>query len=116
MIRKDLLILAILCLASAALCRQSLKPLGKSLGHKARAVQRAHDLQENEQNLGETEECRVLRQQTDSCTDALNLAVNDQVALLQLGYCEVGYISWVQQCQGSDQKPKLLGKPQSRPK
>ncbi len=108
MIRKDLLILVILCLASVAVCSQTLKPITKNLRTKSLATKRVKHLESFEQNLGETETCRVLREQTDSCTDGISLSANDTEALAHLGECEDEYLAWVSQCAGSDQKPKLL--------
>lgn len=108
MFRKDLLILVILCLASVAVCKQSLKPISKNLRQKSLAVKRVQHLASIEQNLGETSICRGLREETDNCTDFLNLSASDAVALSKLGECEDEYVNWVNQCSGSDQKPKLL--------
>ncbi len=108
MIRKDLLILVILCLATVAVSRKTLKPIAKNLRTKSLATKRVKHLESFELNLGETDTCRVLREQTDSCTDNIQLSADDSEALSHLGECEDEYVAWVSNCAGSDQTPKLL--------
>ena len=112
MIRKDLLILVIVCLASVAVCRQTLKPIAKNLRQKSLAVKSAKHLESFEQNLGESPQCRELREKTDECTDRINQSATDAQANAGLGECEDEYFAWVNSCQGSDQLPKLLLIPQ----
>lgn len=108
MIRKDLLILVIVCLASVAVCRQTLKPIAKNLRQKSLATKKAMHLESFEENLGETAQCRKLRLETDNCTANLSLSGTDAQALAGLGECEDEYLAWTAICAGSDQLPKLL--------